>query len=76
MKGLRQTPEKIKQSMISRVTELKQHRESARHKEVDEKMDKRFKDPGSERAGIAMTGRTWPHGFTGKAIPHGTVFSR
>jgi hypothetical protein len=39
-------------------------------------IDKRFKDPGIARAGIAMTGRTWPHGFTGTAVPHGTVFSR
>ena len=39
-------------------------------------IDTRFKDPGSDRPGIAMTGRTWPHGFTGKAVPHGTVFSR
>ena len=39
-------------------------------------IDPRFKDPGSARAGIAMTGRTWPHGFTGTAVPHGTVFSR
>ena len=39
-------------------------------------IDSRFKDPGSARPGIAMTGRTWPHGFTGTAVPHGTVFSR
>ena len=39
-------------------------------------IDTRFKDPGSARPGIAMTGRTWPHGFTGTAVPHGTVFSR
>ena len=26
--------------------------------------------------GIRLTGKTWPHGFTGKAVPHGTVFSR
>ena len=39
-------------------------------------IDTRFKDPGGARPGIAMTGRTWPHGFTGTAVPHGTVFSR
>ena len=39
-------------------------------------MDARFKDAGSDRPGIAMTGRTWPHGFTGTVAPHGTVFSR
>jgi hypothetical protein len=39
-------------------------------------IDSLFKDPGSARPGIAMTGRSWPHGFTGTAMPHGTVFSR
>ena len=39
-------------------------------------LDGRFRDPGSTRAGIDLTGKTWPHGFTGKAQPHGTVFSR
>lgn len=38
--------------------------------------DERFRDAGSTRNGIALTGKTWPHGFTGKARPHGTVFSR
>jgi hypothetical protein len=39
-------------------------------------LDERFRDPGSARPGISMTGKTWPHGFSGKALPHGTVFSR
>ncbi|MFN8581383.1 MAG: hypothetical protein U0163_10455 [Gemmatimonadaceae bacterium] len=39
-------------------------------------MDDRFRDAGSARAGVTLTGKTWPHGFTGKAVPHGTVFSR
>jgi hypothetical protein len=39
-------------------------------------VDTRFKDPGSARPGIAMSGRRWPHGFAGTAAPHGTVFSR
>jgi hypothetical protein len=40
------------------------------------KLDERFRDAGSARAGVTFTGKTWPTGFTGKAIPHGTVFSR
>ena len=39
-------------------------------------LDERFRDPGAARAGVRFTGKTWPHGFTGTAIPHGTVFSR
>ena len=39
-------------------------------------IDPRFRDPGSDRPGVALTGRTWPHGFSGKAVPHGTVFSK
>jgi hypothetical protein len=39
-------------------------------------LDYKFRDPGSARPGVSMTGKTWPHGFTGKAAPHGTVFSR
>lgn len=39
-------------------------------------MDDRFRDAGASQPGISMTGKTWPHGFTGRAIPHGTVFSR
>jgi len=38
--------------------------------------DDKFRDPGSARPGIYLTGKTWPHGFTGTATPHGTVFSR
>jgi hypothetical protein len=39
-------------------------------------IDNRFRDPGSTRPGIDLTGKAWPHGFSGKAAPHGTVFSR
>jgi hypothetical protein len=39
-------------------------------------IDNRFRDAGSSSVGIAMSGRSWPHGFTGVAVPHGTVFSR
>ena len=38
--------------------------------------DERFRDAGSTRPGIALTGKTWPHGFAGTPVPHGTVFSR
>ena len=39
-------------------------------------LDERFHDPGDARPGVRMAGKTWPHGFAGTAIPHGTVFSR
>ena len=39
-------------------------------------MDARFRDPGSSHDGINLSDKTWPHGFSGKASPHGTVFSR
>jgi hypothetical protein len=39
-------------------------------------MDERFRDPGSSRDGIDLDDKSWPHGFAGKAVPHGTVFSR
>jgi|GEM_PF-198096 len=39
-------------------------------------IDEKFRDAGSDRAGVSMNGKTWPHGFTGNAKPHGTVFSR
>jgi hypothetical protein len=39
-------------------------------------IDDKFHDKGSDLPGISMRGRTWPHGFVGKALPHGTVFSR
>jgi hypothetical protein len=39
-------------------------------------MDERFRDAGSTRPGVRLTGARWPHGFTGTAVPHGTVFSR
>ena len=38
--------------------------------------DGRFRDAGSARPGISLSARSWPHGFTGTAAPHGTVFSR
>jgi hypothetical protein len=40
------------------------------------KFDGRFRDAGSDRPGVSMDGKSWPHGFHGDAYPHGTVFSR
>ncbi|MGH6785558.1 MAG: hypothetical protein ACREBO_01910 [Novosphingobium sp.] len=37
-------------------------------------LDREFRDAGSERPGIAFDRSSWPHGVTGTAIPHGTVF--
>jgi hypothetical protein len=39
-------------------------------------LDERFRDVGAARPGVSFSQKTWPHGFSGKAIPHGTVFSR
>ena len=39
-------------------------------------VDERFRDSDSAEPGIRLSAKTWPHGFTGTAIPHGTVFSR
>lgn len=40
------------------------------------RIDDRFRDAGSTRAGVRFTRRSWPHGFVGTAVPHGSVFSR
>lgn len=39
-------------------------------------VDEKFRDRGSDRPGVSMDGKTWPHGFHGNAYPHGAVFSR
>ncbi|MGH7583164.1 MAG: hypothetical protein ACREL5_08070 [Gemmatimonadales bacterium] len=39
-------------------------------------VDSLFRDAGSDRPGVDFASRTWPHGFTGRALPHGAVFSR
>jgi hypothetical protein len=39
-------------------------------------VDRRFRDAGSGVPGVSMSNRAWPHGFTGTAVPHGSVFSR
>lgn len=38
-------------------------------------LDKCFRDRGSDRPGVSVDGKTWPHGFSGDAYPHGAVFS-
>lgn len=40
------------------------------------KLDERFRDAGSDKVGVSMDGKSWPHGFKGDAYGHGTVFSR
>ena len=40
------------------------------------KLDERFRDAGAARPGVSFNQKAWPHGFTGKAVPHGTVFSQ
>ena len=37
-------------------------------------LDRDFRDAGSDRPGIAFDRPNWPHGSTGAAVPHGTVF--
>jgi hypothetical protein len=37
-------------------------------------LDRAFRDAGSDRPGIAFDRADWPHGSTGHAVPHGTVF--
>ena len=39
-------------------------------------LDTRFRDPDSDRPGVSMDGKSWPHGFRGDAYAHGAVFSR
>ncbi|MEO5588619.1 MAG: hypothetical protein ABIS03_03445 [Gemmatimonadaceae bacterium] len=38
--------------------------------------DERFRDPGSNRAGISFDKASWPNGFKGIAMPHGAIFVR
>ena len=37
-------------------------------------LDRAFRDADSERPGLAFDRPAWPHGTTGSAVPHGTVF--
>jgi hypothetical protein len=39
-------------------------------------IDSTFRDAGATRPGVRLTARAFPHGFTGTAVPHGSVFSR
>ena len=38
-------------------------------------LDQRFRDAGATQPGVRFSQKTWPHGFTGTAVPHGTVWS-
>jgi hypothetical protein len=40
------------------------------------RLDTTFTTPGAERPGVDFGRDQWPHGATGRAIPHGAVFSR
>lgn len=40
------------------------------------RLDTTFKTPGGQRPGVDFAREQWPHGPTGRAIPHGVVFSR
>lgn len=37
-------------------------------------LDSAFRDPGSAPPGLSFERASWPHGSTGTAVPHGTVF--
>lgn len=37
-------------------------------------IDNRFRDAESDRPGVSFNRNDWPHGSTGSAKPHGTVF--
>jgi hypothetical protein len=37
-------------------------------------LDSAFRDANSTRPGVAFDRVSWPHGTTGTAVPHGTVF--
>lgn len=39
-------------------------------------LDARFRDAGASREGVSLTSKTLRSGFTGTAVPHGSVFSR
>ena len=40
------------------------------------RLDSTFKPRGGEKPGVDFGRARWPHGETGRAIPHGAVFSR
>jgi hypothetical protein len=39
------------------------------------RLDSTFKAPGAEQPGVDLGREQWPHGPTGRALPHGAVFS-
>jgi len=39
------------------------------------KLDEKFRDKGAQEPGVSFDRRSWPHGETGRALPHGAVFS-
>lgn len=39
-------------------------------------LDRRFREAGATAPGFSMIGKTWPHGGSAAANPHGAVFSR
>jgi len=36
--------------------------------------DSTFHDPGNDRPGVSFEREQWPHGTTGRGVPHGSVF--
>lgn len=40
------------------------------------RLDTEFKPRGAAQPGVDFSREQWPHGATGRAIPHGAVFSR
>ncbi len=39
-------------------------------------LDERFREEGATEPGFRMEDKSWPHGGSAKAVPHGAVFSR
>jgi len=39
-------------------------------------IDPSFRDPGARVPGVSFVRAGWPHGATGPAVPHGSVFAR
>ena len=42
----------------------------------DLSLDRSFRDPGAEQPGVRFDRTSWPHGESGPARPHGSVFAR
>lgn len=42
----------------------------------DLRIDEAFRDSAAANPGVSFTRKNWPHGATGPAVPHGSVFSR